>query len=149
MRNLKKHKKVKHEGIRYPCDQCEDTFSYIYTLKQHKEAKHEMLRYSCDQCIITFSRISDMKKHKEVKHGHVQDPEFIEVPEMNEEYKEIKTELDIDPISIINYDDSENNTTMVEINKGNAMNKDCEAKIEPDIDLVVKTEPSDISELID
>ena len=37
----------------------------------------------------------------------MQEPVFIEVAEMYEEDKEIKTELEIDPLSIINYDDSE------------------------------------------
>ena len=57
-----------------------------------------------------------------------QKPGFIEESEMYKVDKEIKTEEEIDPLSIIIYDDSE-------------------TKIE--IDLVMKTESSDISEFID
>ena len=61
---------------------------------------------------------------------HLQEPEFIEVSEMCEEYKEIKTELDIDPLAIITYDDNENNKTMVDIFKRKTVNRDRETKIE-------------------
>ena len=68
---------------------------------------------------------------------HVQEPEFIEISEMYEVDKEIKTELDIDPLSVINYDDTENNATLVD------MNSDFEFKIEKEEDFVLKTESSD------
>ena len=74
---------------------------------------------------------------------HVQEPEFIEVSEMYEVDKEIKPELDIDPLSVINYDDTENNTTMVDMNKRTTVNSDCETKIEKEEDFVLKTESSD------
>ena len=41
MNDLKRHKEAKHEGIRYPCDQCEFAATRISLLKRHKEAKHE------------------------------------------------------------------------------------------------------------
>ena len=176
MSKLKKHKEAKHEGIRYPCDQCEYRGTRMDDLKRHKKTKHDGIRYSKkfkhEKFEYTAMQLGNIEVHhqKEISPvtmkdnviveklaisknqdfiEYVLEPEFIEVSEMHEVDKEIKTEMDIDPLSIIDYYDSENNTTMVEINKGNAMNKDCEAKIEPDIDLVVKTEPSDISELID
>ena len=80
---------------------------------------------------------------------HVQEPEFIEISEMYEVDKEIKTELDIDPLSVINYDDTENNTTMVDMYKRNTMNSDFETKIEKEEDFVLKTESSDLSEFDD
>ena len=47
---LKMHKESKHEGIRYPCDQCDYAASMAKDLKRHKESKHEGIRYPCDQC---------------------------------------------------------------------------------------------------
>ena len=47
---MKKHKRSKHEGIKYPCDQCEYASTSTTNSKQHKESKHEGKRYSYDQC---------------------------------------------------------------------------------------------------
>ena len=33
-----------------PCDKCEFTTKKSSTLKQHKEARHEGIRYPCPQC---------------------------------------------------------------------------------------------------
>ena len=46
-----------------------------------------------------------------------QEPEFIEVSEMYDEDKEIKTEDGSDLLSIKDYDNSENNTTIVDMKK--------------------------------
>ena len=175
---LKKHKEAKHEGIRYPCDQCEYSATQMSALKTHKEAKHEGIRYPYDQCEYSAIDMGTLKTHKEAKHEgisypcakfdkkeispitmkvkvmveklpiskyqgylqNVQEPEFIEVSEMYEVDKEIKPELDIDPLSVINYDDTENNTTV---------NSDFETKIEKEEDSDLKTESSDLSEFIE
>ena len=44
MSSLKRHKESKHEGIRYPCDQCGYAATTVSNLKQHKESKHEGIR---------------------------------------------------------------------------------------------------------
>ena len=129
--SLKKHKEAKHEGIRYPCDQCEYSATRISYLKKHKVAKHEGIEYPCDMSDIFQGYLEP-----------VQEPELIEVSEMYEKDKEIKTELDIDPLSVINYDDTENNATLVDMNKRKTMNSDFEFKIEKE-DFVLKTESSD------
>ena len=77
---------------------------------------------------------------------HVQEHEFIEVSEMYEEDKEIKTEEGVDPLSIINHDDIDTNTTNVDILKQNSVDNDCETKIEIVEELALKTESSDLSE---
>ena len=160
---LKSHKEAKHLGIRYPCDQCEYTTAYAVELRKHKEVKHEGIRYPCDQCAYIATRMDRLNKHKKTKHENCefssavenpspskyqdfleQDPDFIEVSEMYNGDKEIKTEMDIDPLSIIDYDDGVNNTTMVEMKEQNCLKNNIEPKIE--IDLVMKTETPDISE---
>ena len=56
---MKKDKRSKHEGIKYPCDQCEYAITSTTNLKQHKESKHEGKRYSYDQCeFITITIVS-------------------------------------------------------------------------------------------
>ena len=164
--NLKIHKKTKHGGIRYPCDQCDLVCASKQTLKRHKESKHEGIRYPCDQCEYSATRISYLMKHREAKHEgfrypydvsdiyqdnleHVQEPELIEISKIYEKDKEIKTELDLDPLSIINFDYSENNTITVDIIKRTNVNSDCETKMEIVEDFVLKTEPSDIPEFND
>ena len=62
---LNQHKQSKHEGIRYPCDHCEDAFTTKGILKKHK---HEGIRYSCDQCEYAATQLSDLKWHKQSKH---------------------------------------------------------------------------------
>ena len=34
------HKKSKHEGIRYPCNECEYAAIQVADLKRHKKRKH-------------------------------------------------------------------------------------------------------------
>ena len=78
---------------------------------------------------------------------HMQEPEFIEVSEMYDEDKEIKTEEVSDPLSIKDYDDIDTNTAKVDILKQNSVDNDCETKIEIVEELALKTESSDLSEL--
>ena len=49
---------VKHEGICYPCDQCEFAATSPNIPKTHKEAKHEGIRYPCDECDYVAMRTS-------------------------------------------------------------------------------------------
>ena len=60
----------KHEGIKYPCDQCEYSAVNLSNLKQHKEIKHEGIRYPCDNCDYSASTLQHLKQHKEIKHAH-------------------------------------------------------------------------------
>ena len=46
---VKKHIKYKHEGVRYPCDQCEFAAITADSLRRHIEIKHEGMGYPCDQ----------------------------------------------------------------------------------------------------
>jgi len=48
--SLHDHKKSKHEGVKFYCDQCEYWTAYLRNLKAHKERKHEISinKYVCD-----------------------------------------------------------------------------------------------------
>ena len=43
------HSKYKHEGVRYPCDQCEYSATTVSNIKKHIECKHEGMRHYSDQ----------------------------------------------------------------------------------------------------
>ena len=48
--------KIKHEGVRYPCNKCEYAATTASSLKIHIEIKHEGVRYPCNKCeYATFS----------------------------------------------------------------------------------------------
>ena len=68
------HKKSKHEGIRYPCDQCDHAAITLANLKHHKESKHEGIRYPCDQCEYAATKPSDLKLHKQSLHEGIRYP---------------------------------------------------------------------------
>ena len=84
--NLKKHKEIKHEGVLYPCDQCDYIASLEINLKQHKASVHEGIRYPCDMCNFTFTQTQSLHKHKRTKHsyGKVKDT-FIKVEDPHSE----------------------------------------------------------------
>jgi len=119
---IKEHKKSSHKINRYLCDQCEYSATKARYVKKHKKAKHDGIRYPCDRSDkkevspITMKVKVMVEKLALSKYqgylGHVQEPEFIE---MYGDEKEIKTEEDIDPLSIITYDNREHKTTMVEM----------------------------------
>ena len=66
---MKNHKEHKHEGIRYPCDQCDFSAKTPISLKRHKESIHEGIRYPCDQCEYTATQNGSLKSHKNAKHS--------------------------------------------------------------------------------
>ena len=71
---LRQHKESKHEGIRYPCDHCDYAATTATSLKQHTHTKHEGIRYPCDHCEYAATTKADLKRHKESKHLGVRYP---------------------------------------------------------------------------
>ena len=47
---LKQHKQSKHDGVRYPCDQCDYAATDPSNLNKHQQSKQRGVRYPCDQC---------------------------------------------------------------------------------------------------
>ena len=50
---IEENKEVKytnHEGIKYPCNQCEYKASEKGQLQIHIQSQHEGIKYPCDQC---------------------------------------------------------------------------------------------------
>ena len=44
------HRRAVHEGIKYPCGQCEYQATSKRNLDQHKKSVHEGIKYPCEQC---------------------------------------------------------------------------------------------------
>ncbi len=65
------HKKIKHGGLRYNCDQCDYHATIQNCLIQHKLTKHERVRYNCDKCDDVFTIKSNLAKHKHYRNGEV------------------------------------------------------------------------------
>ena len=41
--NLKRHKKAKHDGVKFPCNKCDYEARYSHNLQQHMVSKHSKL----------------------------------------------------------------------------------------------------------
>ena len=49
-KNLEKHRKSKHEGIKFNCDKCEFKGTQISVLNVHIRFHHEGIKFECDKC---------------------------------------------------------------------------------------------------
>ena len=67
-KNLARHKKIVHEGVRHHCRQCNYQATDVGSLARHKRAVHEGLRYSCNQCDHKATTKGDLTKHKRSVH---------------------------------------------------------------------------------
>ena len=88
--HLKRHNESVHEGIRYKCDLCEQSYSQEYFLKKHKKDAHDISdtppplilqpddskkiyeegkkdKY-CSVCDKSFFNIQNLKHHMEAIH---------------------------------------------------------------------------------
>ena len=66
--SLWKHKKAKHDGKTYKCNECDATFTIKFNYRRHLQAKHEGIRYTCDQCNKRFTCKTTLKSHIKSKH---------------------------------------------------------------------------------
>ena len=69
--DLKIHVESKHEGVRYPCSQCEHAATTAEALKIHVKSKHDGVRYPCPECEFYSTTASYLKKHIAKKHKWV------------------------------------------------------------------------------
>ena len=56
-----KHRISKHNGLEYPCDDCNYKATKTSHLKQHKEALHEGVIYKCNECGYKATQKSNLK----------------------------------------------------------------------------------------
>ena len=70
---LRRHKASVHQGVGYPCDECDvSTYSSSRNLRRHKASKHKGVKFPCDECDISpFSDKSNLGRHKASAHKGV------------------------------------------------------------------------------
>ena len=168
--NLKKHKKINHEGVRYPCDLSEYAATAISSLKHHKEAKHEGIKYPCDKYEFVPSNKLHLKRHKESKHEGLRyscDPRINDCAEI----KMKNVSVMVEKLNVSKYQsllknvkleqkvlkkETNRNGMFAEMkdysneipNDGNKDTCDLQTKIEIEEDLTIKAESSDLSEFL-
>ena len=67
--HLQTHIRSVHEGVKYPCDQCNHKASTSTNLHRHMKSVHDGVKYPCDQCNYKAARIDYLQKHKKSIHG--------------------------------------------------------------------------------
>ena len=66
--DLKLHRLSKHEGVRYPCNQCDYLAISQRNCNVHKQSVHQGVKYSCELCDYTASMPKSVKRHTQSKH---------------------------------------------------------------------------------
>ena len=66
--NLMVHR-LKHDGVKFPCKQCEYQAKQLSDLTTHVKAKHEGVRYPCQQCDYKASTTSNLARHNRSNHS--------------------------------------------------------------------------------
>ena len=74
--SLRRHKASAHEGVRYPCDECNaGPFIKSSSLWKHTASVHKGVVYPCDQCNAgPFSQAANLREHKASAHEGVRYP---------------------------------------------------------------------------
>ena len=60
---LRRHRQVRHEGVRYSCNQCDFQTKSQDRLKKHRKAKHEGASYNCNQCDLQTTHQNNVRSH--------------------------------------------------------------------------------------
>ena len=117
--HLKRHNESVHEGIRYKCDLCEQSYSQEYFLKKHKKDAHDISdtppplilqpddskkiyeegkkdKY-CSVCDKSFFNIQNLKHHMEAIHEGLKH----KCPHCNKEFGFKRFELSLRQILLL------------------------------------------------
>ena len=65
---LKNHIRSVHEGVKYPCYQCDYQAAEQGTLSRHIENKHEGVKYACNQCDYQATLQGSLTRHIKSMH---------------------------------------------------------------------------------
>ena len=66
--SLKIHVEAEHEGVKYPCDQCDHQATRKSNLKSHMKIKHKDFKLACDQCDYPATIQGNLTRHIQLKH---------------------------------------------------------------------------------
>ena len=71
---LQSHIRIKHDGVRFSCTQCDYTATRLKHLTDHKQTKHEGVMFKCDKCDLQSHNQNSIRDHKKRKHsGEIQE----------------------------------------------------------------------------
>ena len=65
---MTRHIQSKHEGVNYPCNQCDFKSTTQKYLTTHIQSEHEGLKFSCNQCHKQYGKMSTLKRHIQFIH---------------------------------------------------------------------------------
>ena len=65
--NLTKHKKSKHEGIKYSCSKCDKQFTQKGNLTRHIQSVHDGKKYQCKGCNYQATEKGHLNTHVKSK----------------------------------------------------------------------------------
>ena len=66
--DLSIHKRAVHEGVKYPCGQCDYEATLKSNLDQHKRGVYEGIKYSCILCSYQASWRKGVQNHMKKYH---------------------------------------------------------------------------------
>ena len=66
--HMLRHKRSKHEGVRYSCNYCDYKATQPGNLKTHKSSVHEGLGYACSYCQYIATKQDNLKRREESVH---------------------------------------------------------------------------------
>ena len=67
-RNLSRHRRSVHDGVKYACDQCGYQARFQGDLFRHIQSQHEGVKYVCDQCDYQAAQKCNLSEHIKRKH---------------------------------------------------------------------------------
>ena len=70
---LKRHIRVKHEGIRENCEFCDKKFTTKSLLRLHVRSVHEGIKVTCDKCNKGFQNGHSLQRHIRAVHEGLKD----------------------------------------------------------------------------
>ena len=65
---MKKHQQSEHEGIRFPCTQCDYVGKQHIYRRRHIENEHENVTIVCKKCGFKAIGRKGLKRHQRVEH---------------------------------------------------------------------------------
>ena len=71
---LNLHRQNVHEGIKYPCDECDMVFNFKGNHKRHVLVVHKNMQYQCTYCDKRFKEARGIKEHTDAVHKGIRHP---------------------------------------------------------------------------
>ena len=67
--HVRRHIKIKHEGVRFPCPECGYECTTAQSLRTHYDRKHTSVRFPCPQCEFKAVNQAELNRHHSMKHN--------------------------------------------------------------------------------